>query len=141
MLIRSTVVALGLSLLCAGACLAGEVDDPIASTPTGRSVQLQWLSRPTDRDLIRAYPQRALMRGMQGETHMLCRVWPNGRLYDCVVVRETPPGFGFSGAALSLVPRFQVRLMPGRPVPRDLRVTVAVHWVLGSHTHLPAWSQ
>jgi protein TonB len=139
-MMKSAALALGLSLACAGACAAAEVD-AFATSPTGRSVELSWAAQPSGRDLIQAYPPRALARGIQGETRLMCRIWPNGRLYGCYVVSETPPGFGFAGAALSLVPRFQARLLPGRPIPRDMRVTVGIHWVLGSHAHLPRWSQ
>lgn len=58
-----------------------------------------WLERP--RHPERYYPRDAFMRGVAGEAVLSCDVDVAGRM-TCVVVSETPEGFGFGDAALRI---------------------------------------
>lgn len=74
-----------------------------------------WARTPSGSDYARVFPQRALDRGIGGIALLVCTIQPDGSI-ACVVGSETPVGFGFGTAALSVVSRF--RLSPeelGRP--------------------------
>lgn len=62
-------------------------------------------SRPSAAELTRAYPERALERGLSGEATVLCYVGLNGRLDDCDIAEESPAGMGFGRAAVRLAQR------------------------------------
>ncbi|ESQ85487.1 hypothetical protein ABAC460_23655 [Asticcacaulis sp. AC460] len=51
-----------------------------------------------------AYPERALEDEVQGDALLHCR-WNRGDLENCLVVDETPQGYGFAAAAVSLYAR------------------------------------
>lgn len=74
-----------------------------------------WVERP--RDLERYYPRRALRMNVEGSATLDCRVAVDGRL-SCVVVSETPPGWGFGEAALRIAGEY--RMVPamrnGQPI-------------------------
>ncbi|MBL8530879.1 MAG: TonB family protein [Hyphomonadaceae bacterium] len=55
-----------------------------------------WLARPGN--LARYYPRRALLRGIEGEVTLDCRVSREG-LLDCAVISETPADWEFAAAA------------------------------------------
>ena len=80
--------------------------------------QPQWLSRPSAEELSRAYPPRALDLNRNGQVMLQCLVAANGGLTGCQVASETPAGFGFGAAAISLSKRFRMspRTEDGRPV-------------------------
>ena len=52
------------------------------------------------------YPQAALNAKVQGRATIDCEVEPHGRLTSCVVVSETPEGYGFGAAAAALFIRY-----------------------------------
>jgi hypothetical protein len=53
-----------------------------------------------------SFPVKALQFGVAGAAVIHCGVGLQGELFDCEVVRESPPGFGFGEAALKLAPEF-----------------------------------
>lgn len=57
-----------------------------------------WVQAPSARRLSALYPERALVRGREGEARLSCTVLAGGAL-DCTRVEETPGG-GFGSAAL-----------------------------------------
>lgn len=92
-----------------------EVDRPIVlvAEPAKGPTPLNWvtgriLRRPSERDILEAYPAPALRAGLRGEAVMTCTVERRGALKDCEVNFETP-GSGFGSAALSLASRFRVK--------------------------------
>ncbi len=55
------------------------------------------------------YPREAYSQGVTGVVVLRCRVAPAGKLTDCIVHDETPPGFGFGEAALLAAPDLTIR--------------------------------
>ncbi|HEY8572639.1 TonB family protein [Phenylobacterium sp.] len=56
-----------------------------------------------------AFPATAAANGISGRAVLRCRVNAVGRLADCSVKDETPAGYGFGKAALSLRSKFRMR--------------------------------
>lgn len=82
-----------------------------------------WVERP--RDLARYYPDRARLRGVEGEALLDCRVDVFGAL-ACRVERETPAGWGFGEAALRIAAdhRMAPATRDGLPVEGRYRMRV-----------------
>lgn len=78
-----------------------------------RAEGVDWASRPSGEELLRAIPRQALRRG--GVFHVLlsCLIRPDGRVADCEVEQETPAGFQTGPAAVRLADRF--RMEPPAP--------------------------
>lgn len=107
----------GLVALAAGVlAAAAQAED----TPPG------WLHPPTEAQLKAAWPVAALRQGLGGQAVLHCTVSPEGGLYDCQVVRETPPNMGFGYAALVMAPQFL--MIPakhnGQPVLSQVNIPV-----------------
>ena len=85
-------------------------DAPPAETPRPPPVitNPSWSRQPSADQMMRAYPQRAIIDGVAGSASLNCLVLPNGAVADCNVARETPGGYGFGRAALGLSPHFRV---------------------------------
>ena len=77
-----------------------------------------WIRRPDAYDVGRAYPATAMSRGVSGTVRLDCAITDEGRLRPCSVVSETPDGWDFGAAALSLAPLFAMRPIgaDGKPV-------------------------
>jgi protein TonB len=86
---------------------------------------VRWVREPNARDFARYYPHRALDRGRSGRVVLDCVVTGGGRL-DCSVAEESPPGWGFGEAAVSI--SRQTRIEPTGPDGRS---------VAGEHLRLP----
>jgi protein TonB len=78
----------------------------------------QWVSRPDSDQVARAYPEAAARAGIGGLVTLACEVGVRGEVSACDVVGESPAGYGFSRAALSLTRYFRLkpRTENGRPV-------------------------
>ena len=68
-----------------------------------------WLSRPDADQVARAYPERALGNGVGGLVTLACDVTAAGTVVHCDVVSESPQGYEFSRAALSLSRYFRMK--------------------------------
>lgn len=79
---------------------------PPAASPVIRNPA--WLSKPTGEQLLNAYPERALERGVGGVATLSCLVRADGGVTTCSVVSETPNGQGFGRAALGLSRWFRI---------------------------------
>lgn len=106
-----------------------------ASGPTERSAVIlkpDWVRKPTADQVSRAYPDRALRRGVSGEVMLTCEVTASGAVRSCAVLVETPEDYGFGAAALRLSRYFQLRplMEDGRPTGKGV-VSIPVRFNLG----------
>jgi TonB family protein len=94
-------------------------------------VNPDWLRKPTAEELAAAWPAEATKQGVtQGRVIIACSVMVDGKLSDCVVKEETPPGAGLAAAALGLAEtmRMRPRMVDGHAV-EGARVTIPVNFV------------
>jgi TonB family protein len=73
---------------------------------------IHWAHLPNGDDMARVYPPRAAREGLSGTSRVHCAVEASGILSGCVVVSQSPIGFGFGEAELRLIPLF--RMAPAR---------------------------
>ncbi len=66
----------------------------------------QWVARPDAKDIQRVYPKVAGRLAIGGRAVLQCRVRLTGAADSCVVVSESPRGFGFGAAAVQMSPSF-----------------------------------
>jgi protein TonB len=88
----------------------------------------EWLSQPTAAEMSRFYPARDVDAGVTGQVSLLCGVVASGKLADCRIVSETPPGAAFGDAALKLSAFFRMkpRTIDGEPVDGgQTRISIA----------------
>jgi TonB family protein len=69
-----------------------------------------WIEKPDGADMSSFYPARAARHDINGRARIKCVVAADGRLADCRVLSESPPGEGFGAAAVALSSKF--RLLP-----------------------------
>jgi TonB family protein len=87
--------------LAPGVTLAADPPEPPPPPPTVPD-EPRWARRPIPADIAAAYPPVAANLGLAGEVSVHCGLSDDGRLKGCKVVSETPQGYGFGQAALSL---------------------------------------
>lgn len=92
----------------------------------------EWIRKPTSDQVSRAYPDRALRRGVSGEVMLSCQVTSRGAVQACAILTETPEDYGFGAAALRLSRYFLLRPLTqdGRPTDNGV-VTIPVRFNLG----------
>jgi len=66
-----------------------------------------WLAAPTYAQVVAAYPERARQDRAGGHVALRCDFDGEGRLANCGVLTEAPPGHGFGAAAHALAKDFQ----------------------------------
>ncbi|WP_293350282.1 TonB family protein [Phenylobacterium sp.] len=79
-----------------------------AFAPPEFITQPRWRERPTPTEIFRAYPEMARAKGLAGNAVIDCKVEARGKLADCKTHEEDPAGLGFGGAALTLMPKFEL---------------------------------
>jgi protein TonB len=124
--LRLALAALALTLVTGGSVTAAE---PAPGT-NGLLQHPDWL-RPADSGQLRFYPPKALEAGIQGRAVIECVVTGDGGLAQCVVIEETPAGYGFGEATIRVAAQFRMK-----PVSYDgeqtagRRVRVPLRWAL-----------
>ncbi|HYD27163.1 energy transducer TonB [Brevundimonas sp.] len=77
------------------------------------------------------YPRPAIAAGVEsGRVTLSCIVLPNGRLNDCVVRNESPPGLGFAESALAATIQARVSPRTVDGAAENARVTFTVRYML-----------
>lgn len=92
-----------------------------AQVATQVDVRPEWLRRPSQDDLMGAWPKAALRDRKEGEALIHCIVSIRGALTDCKVLSESPVGSGFGAAAVSVTPQLLMKpaMKGGQPVAYD----------------------
>lgn len=93
----------------------------------------RWLAIPSGDDIARLYPREAVAGGVEGHSTMSCLISADGRLQDCEITEETPPGRGFGPAMLQLAPLFS--MTPPQCADGSIvlggKVTIPMQWRIG----------
>jgi TonB family protein len=76
--------------------------------PTLRDINPNWLRKPSGEDMAHAYPERAQREERSGHAVISCKTNVGGYLTDCRVESESPAGYGFGAAALSMADEFKI---------------------------------
>lgn len=89
-----------------------------------------WAQQPSGAQLMRAYPERAVVAGVSGSAALNCLVLPSGAVTDCNVSRETPGGYGFGRAAQGLSRHFRVNPRTVDGAAQGSRVSMTLRFTL-----------
>jgi TonB family protein len=90
-----------------------------------------WVRTPDAEQLAHVFPPAAIAASVAGKTRLKCQVRVDGSLDGCVLLSESPAGWGFGEAALKLVPYFQMRpkTVDGVPVG-GVSVTIPINFAM-----------
>lgn len=92
-----------------------------------RAPRSMWSRAPTARQIIDAYPVRALADDVEGRVSLLCEIQAGG-LLNCAVWNEQPTGWGFGDAARGFGQLYQLTEselgQPGRSIGDRIYIPV-----------------
>lgn len=100
--------------------------DPDPDPDDRQDSPLEYRERPGGHHLASLYPAEAMRTRTSGEATIECKVRPNGRLKDCLVLSESPQGAGFGAATLALSPYFRMDV-EGRDI-HDAILRIPIRW-------------
>lgn len=110
------------------------IDNAIAAEPAPQPPSVirnpSWARQPSGEQMMRAYPERAVVAGVSGSASLNCLVLPGGGVTDCSVTHETPGGYGFGRAAQSLSRHFRVNPRTVDGAAEGSRVAMTVRFTL-----------
>lgn len=106
---------------------------PNTLVPTHFRTDPAWIERPTGSEFYAAYPRRAKVREIGGRATIRCVVNADGGLSACRVLDESPPGYDFGVAALSVFKLFRMKLevLDGE-MQAGAHVQIPMTWVPGA---------
>jgi TonB family protein len=90
---------------------------PLEGIPTRIYSNLPWSQAPSVADLVAAFPKRARAEKVSGRSTLDCVITRTGGLSSCETLNEEPRGYGFSGAARSLMDKFHGPTADGQGKP------------------------
>ena len=109
--VASNCVAFACASMLLQVGLSGAPADPSPPLLAGpQTVQTApFLEQPTIAQVVDSFPDAALRLGKSGSAVVHCSITDIGRLRGCTVVSETPAGYDFGRAALSLMKFFRLK--------------------------------
>lgn len=92
---------------------------------------VRWKRAPKPEDFASEYPERATRLEKSGKSAIECTVDDRGKLTQCRVISEDPPGFGFGDAQIRAMRRLEAlpQTVDGQPVAGGL-IRLAIKWQL-----------
>jgi TonB family protein len=111
------------------AILAATTVGAAPTSPSGAEISAYPIAGPSGEDMAATYPDRAQARHIPGSAVLNCAIAGDGRLVDCRVTSEDPPGYDFGKAALRVATsfRFKTTTEEGQPTV-GRRVTRQITW-------------
>lgn len=133
--VLASIIAAAFCGAAAKACAQSAAGTPVPKRPSV-TANPDWAALPNNSDMWNAYPAAARSAYVEGDAKIQCSVAADGTLDGCVVLAETPQGWGFGQATLALAPRFHMRprTVDGQAVSNG-RVIIPVHWAI-DHSQL-----
>jgi hypothetical protein len=102
-----------------------------ADPPHIQILEPDWVeSGLSPQEIVEAYPARPLERGFEGRVNLDCTIL-EARNLDCVVLSETPSGWGFGAAALHVAANVRSRSeRDGEPLRVGDRISFPINFLL-----------
>lgn len=103
-----------------------------AQAPAQPPVVLPLITNPNWRTMpIAEFPSRATQNNIEvGEAIISCELLATGRLTNCTVVSEDPPGYGFGESAIRASRRARITPAVVNGVPQVGRVVYPQHFLI-----------
>lgn len=101
-------------------------DCPAGGDPSIPRVRANWKTPLSADSVMWAYPPQAVATRQGGKAVIQCTIDTLGKATECFVVSETPTGFGFGEAAVSLRPlmEFTPELRCGKPTSSTVTIPI-----------------
>lgn len=115
--------SLGIAALCPLLCSAQAPEAADANAASGKPQAIIWAKVPGKSELDDYEPDLAHRMAQDGDSSIQCKLLPAGIVTGCVVVSESPAGFGFGLAAIAIT-----RFFKAAPATEDRAVLISVHW-------------
>jgi TonB family protein len=117
-----------ITLRVCGLWLAGLIAAGLPSGVFAAETKAEWLKRPSQMEIVGAWPRKALQSGVGGSATVHCIVTALGGVRDCKVISEKPAGVGFGASALGLAEQFLFRPATRDGAPVETEITVPIRF-------------